>query len=88
MLDIANATSAEMADLLAKANGSRMSDNKLKTLRDQAYTHMKEAVDEIRRHGQYVFWRNEARKKGYVSRYVQAQNSRTRNDEKKTKEAV
>ena len=38
-------------------------------MRDKAYTHLKQAVDEVRECGQYVFWRNEARLKGYSSRY-------------------
>lgn len=88
MLDNAAETSSKMADLLAKSNGSRLSDNKLKIVRDQAYTFMKEAVDEIRRHGQYVFWRNENRKKGYVSRYLKSQNIRARNQENNTKETA
>ncbi|MCH9008526.1 hypothetical protein IIA29_11070, partial [candidate division KSB1 bacterium] len=38
-------------------------------MRDKAYTHLKQAVDQVRECGQYVFWRNEARLKGYGSRY-------------------
>jgi len=68
-LDTAASLSEDMAALLAKANGLRMSDNKLRVQRDKAYTYMKDAVDEIRRHGQYVFWRNDNRKKGYISKY-------------------
>ena len=34
------------------------------------YSTMKQAVDEIRATGQYVFWRDEDRKKGYVSQYL------------------
>lgn len=71
LFDLAETTSAAMADLLAKSNGARLTDNKLKITRDKAYTYMKEAVDEIRRTGQYVFWRNEERKKGYASRFLQ-----------------
>jgi hypothetical protein len=71
LFDLAETTSAEMADLLAKSNGARLTDSKPKITRDKAYTYMKEAVDEIRRNGQYVFWRNEERKKGYVSRFLQ-----------------
>jgi hypothetical protein len=74
-LDTAATLSEDMAKLLAKANGMKMEDNQLKLLRDKAYTYMKEAVDEIRRHGQYVFWRNEDRKKGYVSKYNRKRNS-------------
>ena len=86
MLTTAAATSTAMANLLAQSNGARMSDNKLKTLRDKAYTYMKQAVDEIRHHGQYIFWRNEERKKGYVSRYVQTHFSRTKKELKQTEE--
>lgn len=77
-------TSSAMADLLAKANGARLSDNKTKLTRDKAYTYLKQAVDEIRHHGQYIFWRNEERKKGYVSRYVQSHFNRTKKQTKKT----
>lgn len=69
LLNKAATDSEQLAVLLAKANGSHMSDNKLKTVRDKAFTHMKEAVDEIREVGQYAFWHNEDRKKGYVSAY-------------------
>ena len=68
-LDKAAGLSEEMADLLAKSNEQKMKDNKLRILRDKAYTHMKEAVDEIRRCGQYAFWKDEQRYKGYVSLY-------------------
>lgn len=78
-LTLAAETSASMADLLAQANGDRRSTNKLKVMRDKAYTHMKQAVDEIRHHGQYLFWRNENRKKGYVSKYLQNQNAKNQN---------
>lgn len=86
LLDISAETSAAMAELLAKSNGARLSDNKLKILRDKAYTYVKQAVDEIRHHGQYVFWRNEERKKGYVSRYVKQHFTRAKNASRKTEE--
>lgn len=78
-LTLAAETSASMADLLAQANGDRRSTNKVKIMRDKAYTYMKQAVDEIRHHGQYLFWRNENRKKGYVSKYLQNQNAKNQN---------
>lgn len=71
LFDTAETTASEMADLLAKSNGAKKTDNKLKITRDKGYAYVKEAVDEIRRHGQYVFWRTEERKKGYVSRFLQ-----------------
>ena len=69
LFDQASALSVSLSDLLAQSNGERLSGNKLKDARDRAYSYLKQAVDEIRRHGQYVFYRNDARKKGYVSRY-------------------
>lgn len=59
----------ELAVVLANANGESGDDGQVKVQRDRAYTFMKQAVDEIRQTGQYVFWRDEDRKKGYVSAY-------------------
>jgi hypothetical protein len=73
LLDKAEAMSSQMASLLANANGKKLEDNKLRLLRDKAYTHAKEAVDEIRRCGQYVFSKDEQRYKGYTSRYYKRQ---------------
>lgn len=68
-LDQAAATSDAMADLLAQVNGERADGNRARIIRDLAYTHLKEAVDEIRDAGQYVFWDNEARLEGYYGNY-------------------
>ena len=59
----------ELAVVLANANGEAGDDADVKEQRDKAYTHMKQVVDEIRATGQYLFWRDEDRKKGYVSAY-------------------
>jgi hypothetical protein len=69
LLEKAAVLSDQMGELLAKANGERLSENEIKLLRNKAYTHMKQAVDEIRRTGQYVFWQDNERKKGYKSKY-------------------
>lgn len=76
LFDLAATTADAMGLLLSQANGSRLSGNALKVNRDKAYTYLKQAVDEIRRNGQYAFYRNEERKKGYVSRYLQKKNNR------------
>jgi hypothetical protein len=80
LFDLAETTATAMADLLAKSNGAKLTDNKLKITRDKAYSYMKEAVDEIRHHGQYVFWRNEERKKGYASRFLQRKASKAKKE--------
>ncbi|MFN8254154.1 MAG: hypothetical protein U0W24_00600 [Bacteroidales bacterium] len=74
LLEKAAATSEEMALLLANANGKKMEDNKMRLLRDKAFTYMKEVVDEIRRCGQYVFWKDEQKRKGYASRFYKSKN--------------
>lgn len=84
LLTKAAETAGLMSELLAKSNGLRMSDNKLRITRDKAYMYMKQAVDEIRHHGQYVFWRNPERKKGYVSSYVKKYTSRATKASTKT----
>ncbi len=61
--------SGKLADLLAVVNGERTEHAESKRLRDKAFFYMQEAVKEIRHHGQYKFWRNPDRKKGYVSQY-------------------
>jgi hypothetical protein len=71
-LDKATALVAELAPLLAQANGNAKEDNKMRIERDKAFAHLKEAVDEIRRCGQYLFWKDESRRKGYVSEYLKA----------------
>jgi len=58
-LDTAATLSDEMAELLATANGDKAEQNESKMIRDKAYTHMKELVDEIREAGKYVFWKDE-----------------------------
>lgn len=68
-LDTAATKADELADLLARANGDRAEQNDSKIIRDKAYTHLKELVDEIRETGKYVFRKDKTRFKGYTSSY-------------------
>ncbi len=63
--------SEEMAELRAMANGDKQEDNEALTIRNQMYTLLKQLVDEIRACGKYLFWRDENRLKGYVSKFNQ-----------------
>ncbi|QGY46585.1 hypothetical protein GM418_23865 [Maribellus comscasis] len=83
-LDKAATMADEMADLLATANGDKAEQNEAKVLRDQAYTHLKELVDEIREAGKYLFWRNATRLKGYSSKFWKRKNSRKTKNEPET----
>ena len=77
LLDLA---SQKADDLDSKyAAGSWDSEDYLeaKKIRNQAFTHLKEAVDLIREYGRYVSWRNPARLKGYRSDYRRMLNQRS-----------
>jgi len=69
LLDTAAATSAEMAALLSQSTTDRKKENVNRIIRDKAYTYVKQALDDVRACGQFVFWRDDARSKGYVSQY-------------------
>jgi len=62
--------STELSTLLAKANGERQDTTEPKVMRDKAYTYLKKAVDEIQAAGKYVFWKDDVRRKGYYSKYL------------------
>ena len=87
LLEEAKTKSFELTNLLAKVNGSYKDASPLLEIRNRAYAHLKEAVDEIRRIGQYVFWRNEKRLVGYVSPYVKKKNkSRSKKEDQQVSE--
>ncbi len=69
LLDKSAQLAKEMAALLAsttlEANYSAA-----RKIRDQAFTLLKLAVDEICDFGQYLFWKDEERKKGYSCPYL------------------
>ena len=59
-----------MRNLLALANCERDGENDGRKIRDRAYTHLKEAVDEIYEHGQFAFRQDDERRRGYRSNYM------------------
>jgi hypothetical protein len=81
LLEKARAKSFELAGLLARVNGSKKETSPAREIRNKAYVHLKEAVDEIRRVGQYVFWRNKSKLNGYTSQYIRRMHS-SRNKKK------
>jgi hypothetical protein len=78
LLDKAAQTADEMAPLLAAVNSNKARYSEAKKIRDQAYTHLKEAVDEIREYGKYVFRKNKERFTGYASNHIRTQNKKRR----------
>ena len=79
-LDRAATLADRLAGMLAKAEVDRASGAASLLVRDQAYTHLKEAVDMVRKKGQYVFWRNEDRLRGYASEYHRKAASKSKNN--------
>ncbi len=69
LLATAATLSDELAVVLAAANGEKAKGNEAKIIRDRAFTYMKQAVDEVKNCGRFVFWKNEARLKGYRNHY-------------------
>lgn len=68
-LDQAATQANQLAELLAQANGAAQDNSKAKLLRDAAFAHLKEAVDEIRDAGKYVFRKQKDRYQGYISQH-------------------
>jgi hypothetical protein len=64
LLEKAHLLSQGMEELKASSS-EESTHNMIRRLRDQAYTHLKEAVDAIRECGQYVFWKDTAHRVGY-----------------------
>jgi hypothetical protein len=79
-LDRAAHLSDVLGDLLASAEVDRETNNVTRIIRDQAYTYLKQAVDEVRTVGQFVFWRDEQRLKGYASNYFRKRNGKSKNE--------
>jgi len=69
LLDQASQLSASLQSIYGTANKEKLKDSESKKLRDQAYTHLREAVSHVRKYGKYVSWKNAERLKGYRSAY-------------------
>jgi hypothetical protein len=80
LLDTAANTAYEMSTILAMANGDKNQGNMAKTIRDKAYTYLKQLADEIIVCGKYVMWRTPERLKGYGSNYKRKKSKKLKNN--------
>jgi hypothetical protein len=80
LLDLAAQKADELAPIYGDATRDREDYHAVKKIRDQAFTHLKEVVDLIRKCGQYVFWRTPERLKGYRSNYLRRLKRRNTED--------
>lgn len=69
LLKQADELSNTLGELLAYNNNDKGQSNELKEQRDRAFVHLYDAIREVHRVGQFVFWRNPERKRGYVNDY-------------------
>ena len=76
LLDMAVKKSRELARNKKAASFYSEDYLEVKKIRDQAYTHLKEAVDLIYDCGKYVFCENSARLKGYSSNHLRMKRMR------------
>jgi hypothetical protein len=80
-LEDAREKSFVLGGILADVKKALHDTNPVLELRNKAYSHLKEAVDEIRRKGQYAFWRDDDKLLGYGSPYLRKMNSRKKDKE-------
>ncbi|MCP5106608.1 MAG: hypothetical protein GY950_24700 [bacterium] len=86
LLDKAGRMADELRRMYAESTKSRLRFPEAKTIRDRAYTHMKEAVDEICKCGRFVFKGNKERLHGYRSNYLRSRNINRRKKKTEKKE--
>lgn len=69
MLEVLARASDELGEMFAVARGERAGGKVTKLVRDKAFTHLRQAMDEVRACGRFLFWRDERRLRGYRSEY-------------------
>lgn len=84
LLDRAAEMSCEMASLLGAVNSRRAFSSDALKIRNQAYTHLKEAVSGVKKHANYIFWRDPVRMKGYTSEYYRKKYLKSRNQKEES----
>ena len=78
LLDKAYNMSFDLGSLLGKVNNESTRSSENLSLRNKAYYHLKEAVDKLRKAGQYAFWQDKERLKGYSSAFIRNKNLKSR----------
>jgi len=75
LLETASLKSYQMGDMAGFINSARRRKSEAKIIRNKAFSYLKEAIDNIRHCGKYVFWHNPDRKNGYTSNFLKNKNS-------------
>jgi len=74
VLTEAKAMASQALTYLGEANGEQAQPQEELVIRNQAYTYLKEVVDEIRAAGKFVFWKDKEHAKLYASEYIREKN--------------
>lgn len=75
LVDKAAEEADKMSGLLGAVNGHMYVDDEIKVVRDQAYTLLKQVVDEIREYGRFVFRKDVDHARSYSSKYSRDKSS-------------
>ena len=82
LLDLASSESENLLDLIGTVKSSARDSPLAYELRNKAYHHLKQAVDEIRRRGKLTLQDYPDRLKGYSSNYIRIMNQKSRKKRK------
>lgn len=86
LLEKADRMGDELRRIYSEATNSTRRFPEAKDIRDRAYTHLREAAEEIRRCGRFVFKGNKERLYGYRSNYLRNRNINRRRKKAEKKE--
>lgn len=82
LLDKAWSMSYELGSLLGDVTKAKGGGGPVLSVRNKAFNHLKEAVDKIRKYGQYLFWKDEVKSAKYASNHIRKMKSSAKKTEK------
>jgi len=82
-IERAEVLSQELGSILSEIHSSRANCSGSKKIRNQAYTYLKEATTEIKRHADFVLKKDQGRLKGYASTYTRKRYQKNKNKNNK-----
>ena len=88
LLEKADRKADELRRIFSEATNSRLRFPEAQDIRNRAYTHLREAVEEIRTCGRFVFKGNKERLYGYRSNYLRSRNIKHRKEKTEKKQGV
>ena len=78
-IERAEVLSHELGSILSEIHSIRANCSGSKKIRNQAYTHLKEATTEVKRHADFLLLKDQGRLKGYTSTYTRKRYQKSKN---------